>query len=99
MSNNINPNLLKNFIINTLGADKIHKNQANHYDIENDQFDVANKNEDNFLDVTEILEDKDLYAQFATLFVNEQEKKQEAKDKDAEKEEQLQIKDKNKAGV
>ena len=99
MSNYINSNLLKNFIVQTIGDNKIHKNHAQYQGIKTEDFIEADLDEDNYLDLDEILDNDDLYKQYATLYVNDLEKKQEAKDKETEKEEQNQIKDKNKAGV
>ena len=99
MSNYINSNLLKNFIVQTIGDNKIHKNHAQYQGIKTEDFIEANLDDNNYLDLDEILGNDDLYKQYATLYVNDLEKKQEAKDKETEKEEQNQIKDKNKAGV
>lgn len=98
MSNNIDMNTLKLFIVQNFGT-KIAEGQAQKAGIEPEQFEEANIDENNYLELDEILQDKDLYAQFATLFVEEQDKKQATKDKEQEKEEQLQVKDKNQAGV
>ena len=51
------------------------------------------------IQINEIMNDKDLYEQFATLYVEEKEQKSEAKDKEKQKEEQIAVKDKNEAGV
>ena len=61
------------------------------------EFDKANTDENDYIDVDEIIEDKDLYAKFAALYVEEQEKNAEAKDKEKEREEQTQVKSKNDA--
>ena len=99
MSTQINANLLKNFIVRTIGADKLTDKQAQKYGVEQDKFSEANKDQNDFLELDEILEDGDLYEQFATLFVEEREKKAEAKDAEKEKEEETKVKDKNGAGV
>lgn len=100
MSATVNANVLKNFIIKTLGGDKLEKHKAQGLDIDQNEFSKADLDENDFLDLDEILEDKDLYAHFATLYVEEQEKESaEAKSEDQEKEEQTRIKDKNGAGV
>ncbi|MBR1776883.1 hypothetical protein IJ750_07420 [bacterium] len=99
MSTNINASILKKFIVNNLGIDKLNRQQAQEYDIKNNEFLSADVDENNYLDVDEILDNKDLYAQFATLYVEEKEKEAEAKSADQEKEEQTKVKDKNGAGV
>ena len=38
MSTNINANVLKNFIIKTIGADKLTQNEAKKYDIDANKF-------------------------------------------------------------
>jgi len=99
MSTQINANLLKNFIIKTIGSDKLAEKQANKFDIDADKFIEGDIDENNYLDIDEIIDDKDLYEQFATLFVEERDKKTEAKDKEQQKEEEIKVKDKNGTGV
>ena len=98
MSAHISANVLKNFIAKTIGGDKIAIDRANHFDIKRDKAEEINENDNNYIEIEEILEDKDLYAQFATMFVEEQEAKNE-KDEEKEKEEQFKVKDKNGAGA
>ncbi len=95
MSATINANILKNFIIKTLGGDKLERYKAQGLDISQNEFDKADIDENSFLDLDEILEDKDLYARFATLYVEEQEKESAEKSEDEKNREQYQIKDKN----
>ena len=97
MSTNINANVLKNFIVKTIGSDKLSESKARDFDVDNKKFDVANENDNNYLEIAEILDDKDLYEQFATMFVEEQEKDESA-DADKEKEEKNKVKDKSGAG-
>ena len=99
MSTNINPNVLKNFIVKTLGSDRILEKQAQNKGIDADKFEEANRDENCYLDLNEIVQDQDLYNQFAVMYANEQDKKAEAKNKEEEKAEQTQVKDKNGAGV
>ena len=94
MSTNINANVLKNFIIKTVGADKLTKNEAQRYDIKQDKFDEANADENNYLELDEIIEDSDLYAQFATMYIDEQDKKSESADEEKQKEEAAKVQDK-----
>ena len=99
MSAQINANLLKNFIVKTIGADRLTDKQAQKYGVDRNDFIEANKDENSYLELDEILEDSGLYEQFATLFVEEREKTADAKDADKEKEEKTKVKDKNGAGV
>lgn len=94
MSTNINANVLKNFIIKTVGADKLTKNEAQRYDIKQDKFDEANADENNYLELDEIIGDSDLYAQFATMYIDEQDKKSESADEEKQKEEAAKVQDK-----
>lgn len=98
MTANINENILKNFIVKTIGAKHLTEKQAQKVSIDTDKFEEANIDENNYLELDEILNDTDLYEQFATMYVEEQDKKSEA-DKDKEKEEQAKVKDKNGTGV
>ena len=94
MSTNINANVLKNFIIKTVGADKLTRNEAQKYDIEANKYQEANIDENNYLELDEIMQDSDLYAQFATMYVEEQDKKSEAADDEKQKEEAAKVQDK-----
>ena len=82
MSTNINANVLKNFIVKTIGADKLTQNQAQKYDIDGNKYVEANKDENAYLELDEILQDSDLYEQFATMYVEEQDKDKAAADKE-----------------
>ncbi len=99
MSAHINTNLLTNFIKRTIGGDKLSHEKANNMNINQDHFGEADSNDNNFLEIDEILDDKDLYEQFATLFVEEQDKKADEKDEEKEKEEKNKVKDKSGAGA
>lgn len=94
MSTNINANVLRNFIVKTIGGDKLFNNEANALKIDNNKFDEANIDENDYLDIDEILDNKDLYAQFATMFVEEKEKDSAAVDQEKQKEEALKVQDK-----
>ena len=94
MSTNINANVLKNFIVKTLGADKITHNQAQKFDISQDKYVEANKDENTYLELDEILDDTDLYNQFATMYVEEQDKDKAAQNEEKEKEEAAKVQDK-----
>ena len=105
MSNNINPQLFKKFIIDKIGM-SLDKNEAKKLGVKN-EFDAAIAEVDvddldieiDDIDLNDILKDKnsDLYKNFAVKYETELEKKQEAKDKEKEKEEETRVKDKNDA--
>ncbi len=99
MSTNINANVLKNFIIKTIGSDKLTANQAQKYGVDADKYAEANVDENNYLELDEILDDSELYEQFAVMYNEELEQKRETQDEEAEKEEQAKVKDKNESGV
>ena len=94
MSTNINANVLKNFIIKTVGADKLTRNEAQKYDIDANKYQEANIDEKNYLELDEIMQYSDVYAQFATMYVEEQDKKSEAADDEKQKEEAAKVQDK-----
>ncbi len=94
MSTNINANVLKNFIVKTIGAEKLTQAQAQRYDIDGNKFTEANTDNDKtFLDIDEILDDKDLYEQFATMYVEEKDKENEV-NAEKEKEDADKVQDK-----
>ncbi len=99
MSANINANVLKNFIIKNIGSNHLTEKTAQKAGISKEQFEEANVDENKYLELDEILQDSDLYEQFATMYVEEQDNKKAAKDEEAEKKEQTEIKGKNGAGV
>ena len=98
MSTTINQSIIKQFILDKVGAD-LTQREAQKLGIQN-EFDVATEELDvNTLDFEEIVADTDLYEQFATLYTTEKEQAKTTKDKEQEKEEQTAVKDKNQAGV
>lgn len=97
MSAQVNANVLKTFLVNELGIRKLGQNQAEKYDIDADKFAEVDIDE-NGIEVDEILNDKDLYAQFATLYVETKEA-DNTKDKEKAKEEENKVDKKNGAGV
>lgn len=99
MSTNINANVLKNFIVKTIGADKLTTQQAQKNGIDANKFEEANIDENNYLELDEILQDADLYEQFATMFVEEKESDSSEVDKEQQKKEETKVKDKNESGV
>ena len=98
MNTNINFNALKKFVISEIGGSRIDAKDAKNLDIDADKFSELDRDESDYAELSELLDDKDIYEQFATMFVEEQEK-DTTKDKEKEKEEQLSIKDKNKASA
>ena len=98
MSTNINANVLKNCIIDTIGSTKLTATQAQKYDIDADKYAEANVDENTYLELDEILEDSDLYEQFATMYVEEQDKESSV-DAEKENEEEAKVKEKNESGV
>ena len=94
MSTNINANVLKNFIVKTIGADKLTQTQALKYDINADKYNEANIDENAYLELDEIMQDSDLYEQFATMYVEEKDKESELADEEKQKEEALKVQDK-----
>ena len=99
MSAQINASVLKNFIVKTVGADKISHDKAEKFDINDNKFDEANENDNNYLELDEILDNHDLYEQFATMYVEEQDRLADEKDAEKEKEENEKVKEKNGAGA
>ena len=93
---NINPTLLKNFIIENIKG-SLDKREAADLGMENEYAELA---ED--LDVDEIdIEDFSdaILEKFAIAYNTEADKKTEAKDKEKQKEDDIAVKDKNGAGV
>lgn len=93
MSTNINANVLKNFIIKTIGADKLTQTQAQKYDIDANKYTEANIDENSYLELDEILDDSDLYELFATMYVEEKDKENEV-NAEKEKENAAKVQDK-----
>ena len=87
MSANINLNVLKNFIIEKVGGNKLEKKDTNKFDISNNTFTKGDVDVNNYLDLDEILNDDDLYGQFAALYKEETDK---ANAKDNEEEDLIQ---------
>ena len=90
MSTNVNTNVLKDFILEKMNGAVLQKFEARKLNIEDEKFLAADVDESSDLDIDEILEDKDLYAKFATMYV-EEEIKSNDKDKEREKEEQSKV--------
>ena len=84
-------------LVNDLGIRKLDQNQAQKYDINKDDFEEADV-DSNGLDIDEILQ-SDLYEQFATLYVESKEDKDNTKDAEKEKEEQEKVDKKGGSGA
>ena len=95
MSTNINPNVLKNFIVKTIGADLTAKD-AQKLGVQKEYSAAVEGKDENVLDLNDVLQDQGLYEQFATMYNAEQDKKTEAKDKEQEKEDQKSVKNEKK---
>lgn len=98
MSTNISENVLKNFIVKTVGT-SMTVDEAKKLGVEKEFQAVTEEKDEVLLDFNEIIQDADLYEQFATLYVNEKEQKAQAKDKEQEKEEQIAVKGKKGTGI
>lgn len=98
MSANINPNVLKNFILKQVGATMTQK-EAQKLGVEKQYSAVAEEKDVNELNLNDILLDNDLYEEFATMCVAEKDDKANAKDEEAKKKDETEIKGKNGAGV
>ena len=95
---NINSQQLYQFVSSKIG-NSLTLNEAVKLGVNKEYIETSLELDVDEIDIDEILEDKDLYAQCATLYVEDKEKAQEAKDKDKEKEEQEKVQDKNEAGI
>ena len=91
--NNVNPTILKNFIIDNIGS-TLDKNEAKKFDMEEEFLELATEldsaTEIDFEDFSD-----DILKQFAVAYTTEQDKKAEAKDKEKQKEEQKPVKEKS----
>ncbi|MBO5738704.1 hypothetical protein J6R97_05130 [bacterium] len=98
MSTNINSSLLKSWITEKVGK-TLDLREAKNLHIE-DAYQNSVEEMDE-IDIDDIFKNfnSDLYEEFATLYVTEQDKKAAAKSEEEKKEEQSKIKDKNGAGV
>ena len=99
MANDINPNVLKTFIVKTIGANHLTATSAQKFGVDENKFKEANADENIYLDLDEIIKDDDLFNQFAVMYNEEKDQKAVTKDKEQEKEEQVAVQDKNGAGV
>ena len=98
MATNIDPGVLRNFIVEKLGTQKITQPQAQQYGVDAKEFQEANQDENEYLDLDEIMNDDDLCARFATMYTEDLEERNET-DPEKEKEEETKVKDKNESGV
>lgn len=92
MSTEVSANVLKTFLANNLGIRKLDQHQAQKYDIDADKYAEVDQDE-NGIEIDEILQDSDLYEQFATMYLEEKDKAN-GTDAEKEKEEEAKVKDK-----
>ena len=94
----IKPEQFKRFLLNTIGT-SLDRNEAKKLGVTKEYTEVAEELDTNNIDIDDVIADKDLYEQFATLCVAEQDKEANTKDKEKEKEKQKRVEGKNQAGV
>ncbi len=94
MSANVNSYTLHNFVKNLLPNSGLTREDAKKYDIDSDKYKDLDKDESEYLDVDELLEDDDMYAMFATMYVEERDKESAVVDEEKQKQEALKIQDK-----
>ena len=95
-----NQNAFRKFLVQEFGGDKLTRSEARKHGIDDDKFEEINENDNNYIELDEeLLKDDDLYEQFAVMYVEEQDKKTDAKDAEKEKEEQKKVKNKNGTGA
>ena len=95
MSTQINDQQFKRFFIQAVGADKISHEKAKELHIDDNKFNEANENDNNYIEIDEVMGDKDLYEMFATMYVEEMEKNKNDVDKEKEKDKETQVKNKS----
>lgn len=98
MSTEVSANVLKTFLANDLGIRKLDQNQAQKYDIDANKYAEVDKDE-NGIEIDEILQDNDLYEQFAALYLETKDKESAEVDAEKEKEDEAKVKDKGESGV
>lgn len=94
MSTNINTQSLKKFIIKQIGL-RFDEKEARDLKMLKEYNNAVGQDVDD-ISIEEILDNKDLYTQFATMYTAEIEKNNEV-DKEKEKEEQNKVNEKNEA--
>lgn len=78
MSTNINTNDLKTWLFKQIRND-LTVDEAKKFGVEKEFETVAEELDVNTLDLDDVIKDTDLYEQFATLYIAEQDKKADAK--------------------
>ena len=94
----INQNQLYQFIVRKVGAE-LDAKEAKELGIDKEYTGAVEDLDIDELDIDDILDNENLYEQFATMYVEEKEQKTAVKDKEQEKEEQIAVASKNKAGI
>ena len=97
MSNNIGKNEINNFFIHKFQSNKISFEDVKKMGINVEKFKDADTNDDNYFDIDEIADAKDLYAAF-TAIIEKEKDDASIKDADKEKEEKTRVKSKSGAG-
>ena len=90
----INPNVVLAKIKQAFGGNEITKEKAQHLGIKDDDFNKADKDQDETITVIEALQDDNLFAQFASM-CEEDEKNEENTESDKEKKSIKPVDDKN----
>ena len=95
MSTNINNTLLQQFVLKKVG-DTMTANEARDIGVQDNYNKYAEEKDEVEISMDEILDDDDLYADFATLYVQELEENN-AEDEEKKKEEQAKVGQKGEA--
>lgn len=100
MSTNINTQLLKKFIMQTLNVgQKLDSMEAKKLGVldEYDEYNNAVGQDEIDISIEDVLNDKNLYTQFAKMYTEAENEKNNEVDKEKEKEEQNKVNEKNEA--
>ena len=87
MSEQVNANALKQFIIDKVGYQPTVKKVANELKLSEKEVQEVNEDENLYVELDEILDNEDLTDKFAALYTAEQEKEEAAKSKEEEEKE------------
>ena len=87
MSEQINANALKQFIIDKVGYQPTVKKVANELKLSEKEVQEVNQDENVYVELDEILDNEDLTGKFAALYTEEQERQETAKSKEEEEKE------------
>lgn len=84
MSTNINPQLLKTFILSKIGNDSMDRKEAKALKVEDDLFEETDIDTNDECDIDEIMDNDGMQEFFATMYLEEKEQKT-TKDEEEEK--------------